>query len=190
MKSEEITEKSEFEEELELVLEKIDSIPKKNHYARMREGLFAGYFLPRIFGVIEDKEDNWIAHWSELVGNLATRVDIYDDRTEEVLFELPPILRADILRPKADTGFGVSDVIKEYKMRAGNPLRQPETYIDRNLSQLHYELHTTILDDMDDIEKWKWVLGRYGYMETSSEKGEVSETKTEAVESLDDFLEY
>ena len=60
-----------------------------DHLSRIPESLFVNYFLPRFIGEIED--ERWTIDWVSIANTPMAEVIVFDDRTREPLFKVPPL---------------------------------------------------------------------------------------------------
>lgn len=151
----------------------------------MKESIFAGYFLPKLIGKMDERSNEWIGEWIGAVGSVATEVDVVSDSTGEVLFRSPPILQTNKLGLREGQGT-LQDIVKGFMMRNGNPIADSEGYMKHKLSETYTDL-VKDLDISDDVSRWRFILGKYGYLDLE-EGEETIETQDEG--DLEDLIIY
>lgn len=154
----------------------------------MKESIYAGYFLPKLLGESNEQDNIWISEWIGAVGSVATEVNVVDDYTGEVLFRSPPILQSGKLGLREGKGT-LQDIVKEFMMRNGNPVTNPDGYIKRKLNETYNDLLTEF-DNKDDIMRWRFILGKYGYLgDTNTKENQQYSGEPEEID-VEDLIIY
>lgn len=150
---------------------------------KLKESIFAGFFLPRILNEVKDDDNAWLGMWKNVAGTMASPVNVISDTTGEILFRVPPIIQSSKLGVRGNP-FTLKEVIQEYNLLKDNPVRNSKGYINSKLSETLVEVAGTV-DLEEEIQQWEVILKRYGKL---GGEPEVTEEKTSEEDDISDCL--
>lgn len=136
---------------------------------RLPESIFRGYFLPCFIG--NTTNPNWVMEWISIAGSPVAEVDIFDDRTNQVLFTVPGILHTNNLffQNQGQGDANLADIFGRYEQLNSNIASQGMNFLFQALQGKNTELmanHT--LADVNT--KWMGILQRYGLIQAPTQQ--------------------
>lgn len=159
-----------------------------NDAAPVPEPVFVEHLLPMLAN--RSGKQN-LDKWQEIAGTVMRPLDVYDPKTEKVLFRVPPILRS---IDEEFTGHGklsAYEIVQTAEQKRRVMPRMGDAHIEANLT--NRVRHIPAISDQ--VIQWNEILKRYDYppilkMDTSEEDVEedtaVKSTEPE-FDGFDDF---
>lgn len=130
---------------------------------RISEDLFVGRYLPVLAGKV-DSEKTPLLFWLEVAGSPYAPVDVM--KGNEVLFRVPPLLKAGVTTLNARPGQGLDDVMLTAERKGMVHPKMGINYLDQELSRRQ----TAPLSATQEQERWRAILVRYGYVDQQADR--------------------
>lgn len=175
---------------LERSIEQMDFLNEitKNDAAKIPESIFVEHLLP----VLANRSGNQsLERWQRIAGHVMRPIDVFDPKTGETLFRVPPVLRS---INEEFTGYGsrsAFEIVRTAEQKRRVMPAMGDAHIRTNL--VDRVKHTKA--SFDNVVLWNNILLRYGYEPILSNKTTEQTSATEvkkdspdlSIDGFDDF---
>ena len=156
---------------------------------RMPESVYAGYFLPRILGAVEDEENLWVSYWINIAGSPQLGVVVYDDKTNEDLFTAPAILGTPMI-PEIEDAPSYYEMINEGQRRLRYIPTLGREFFKQELTIRGHIISRLVDPEYEGFEDWIYILKRYNVIPSDDEQTEeTTEASTESGKTEEEDIE-
>lgn len=135
--------------------------------ARLPEPVFVEHLLP----VLANREGNQgLEKWQQIAGTAMRPIDVYDPKTNEVLFRVPPLLRSINEEFTGQGRHSAFEIIRVAELKRKTIPAMGDAHIRANLVERVKHIPAVA----ENVVTWNNILKRYGYppilkMDTSEE---------------------
>lgn len=171
--------------------ENLFNLLNENPLGRVPESIFKKHFLALFSGEAKgEASESLYAYWIQVARGPLGRVDVFDDRTGDVLFRVPPMLDSSVIDPsKKINGPSYSQVIAISKMYSEQTKFIGEAKLQEGLAEKYFKLIEKSANFSEDTKTWVSILARYGKLE-DIQKAAGIDTKSSDGKVTDDDFEY
>lgn len=154
----------------------------EENVAKLPEDIFKEVFLPVLAGDTERKHKEGIADWISIAGTPYKEVDIFDPKTQKVLFRCPPLFDNKGVNPVRDHSKRgqrpIADIVAMADQLSNLHPNQGIAFLTHELSHRALTMNTGARL-APNVLRWNEVFQRYGRKPLIDVKGSVNLATTE-----------
>lgn len=141
-------------------------------FNRLPEHVFVNYFLPFFIGHKTDKENpNWLMEWISIAGSPAASIVIFDPKTKEKLFTVPPVLNTNEVLSRSNLRF--AEIVSSAQQHGTNIPIIGARFLFEALKERTQEILSSLSDP--NLQAWINIFQRYNLISiTNTEPGQAS----------------
>lgn len=163
-----------------------DSLVVNATKGRIKEDIFASYFLPRFLGIVKIPKDvNIMAEWISVAGTPVAEVDVVDIYGD-VLFTVPGLFDSSAINPDAKKERGLREIFAMFDLKMNNLPSAADKFLAVSLEKDLETLTPNEQKKIEQVKRWRDIISRYFPEHLASEEGSGFDTDV----SIDDDIEY